>query len=127
MTKITEKLCLNKNLLNLKGLSILKKLCSVLPVVQVYTKFADGLVKMKDFEFISNMINILDIFLLTDKETEPLRQKLKSFRKEKDNQIENKEFFAKIYTAWSYNPISTLILCILSEYFELSYNIILKL
>ncbi len=86
---------------------------------------ADVLFKMKDPEFISNMINILDIFLLTYKETEELRIQLKGFKKSDNPEI--KAFFEKIYMTWCYNPISTLILCLLSEYFELSYYLILKL
>jgi vacuole morphology and inheritance protein 14 len=114
-------------------LVIIKKLCSVLPVTRVYTKFADLLIKIKDPEFIANMLNILDIFLITYKEAEPLRETLRKFRKilkldPKSSELPAvREFFEKIFTAWSFNPISTLILCIISEYFELSYYLILKL
>jgi vacuole morphology and inheritance protein 14 len=114
-------------LLNSKGLTILKKLCSVLPVNRVYITFADVLIKMKDIEFIANMINILDIFLLTYKETDDLRAFLRLFRKQSEKEEEIKKFFEKIFTTWSFNPISTLILCILAEYFELSYYLILNL
>jgi vacuole morphology and inheritance protein 14 len=135
LCKLLEKLCYNKVLLNSKGLVILKNLCSVLPVTRVYLKFADALLKMKDYEFIANMLNILDIFLLTYKETEPLRQTLRTFRNTNANssgtteesKTEVKEFFEKIFTAWSFNPVSTLTLCMISEYFELSYFLILKL
>jgi len=72
------------------------------------------------------MINILDIFLLTYNETEPLRVILKNLKKKKGNS-EEKIFFEKIFTTWSFNPVSTLVLCIISEYFELSYHLILKL
>jgi vacuole morphology and inheritance protein 14 len=129
-------------MLNSNGLTILKRLCSVLPVTRVYIKCADVLIKMKDVEFISNMINILDIFLLTYKEAESLRATLRKFKNHhKENKNENtntlnesensnsisKIIFEKIFTTWSFNPISTLILCIISEYFELSYHLILKL
>ena len=86
---------------------------------------------MKDNELISNVLNILDIFLITNSETEPLRKSLKMFTcalKTKSNEFQSlKEFFEKIYTAWSFNPISALLLCLVSEYFELSYYLILKL
>jgi vacuole morphology and inheritance protein 14 len=120
-----DKLCQNKTLLNSKGLTILKKLCSFLPVERVYIKFADVLLRMKDYEFVSNMINILDIFLLTYKETDVLRKLLKNSWRKKDT--EEKEFFEKLFATWSFNPISTLILCIISEYFELSYYLLIKL
>ena len=47
MRKILEKLCSNKSLLNTKGLVILKQLCTILPVVNVYLTFAEVLLKMK--------------------------------------------------------------------------------
>jgi vacuole morphology and inheritance protein 14 len=125
LRKILEKLSVNKSFLNSKGLIILKKLCSVLAVERVYLEFADVLAKMKDIEFIGNMINILDIFLLTYKETEFLRTNLKGIRGTKD--VEKKQFFEKLFTTWSLNPVSVLILCLVSEYFELSYHLILKL
>lgn len=128
LCKILEKLCLNRNLLNSNGLLILIKLCSLIPVTKVYTKIADVLLKFEDVEFISSMINILDIFLISYKETEELRNLLRKLRKKNNNSNTNvKDFFTKLYTTWCYNPISLLILCIISEHFELSYNLILKL
>ncbi len=123
--QLLEKLSMNRNLLNSKGLIILKRLSSVLPLRKVYIIFADELVKMKDFEFISSMLNILDIFLITYKETESVRQSLRNYHNSKDE--EGKNFFKKIFTAWCFNPISTLSLCIISQHFALSYYLILKL
>jgi len=80
---------------------------------------------MKDYEFISHTLNILDIFLITYKETEPVRQMLKKYHSTNEEGV--KAIFEKIFTAWSFNPISTLSLCIVSEYFTLSYHLILKL
>jgi vacuole morphology and inheritance protein 14 len=120
-----EKLSQNKLILNSKGQTILKKFCSVLSIQKVYLQIADVLFKMKDPEFISNMISILDIFLLTDKETEELRNQLREIKKSGNPEI--KTFFEKIYMTWCFNPISTLKLCMLCEYFELSYHLILKL
>jgi vacuole morphology and inheritance protein 14 len=126
LRKILEKLSGNKNILNSKGLLILKKLCSVLSVERVYLEFADILSKMKDLDFTANMINILDIFLLTYKETECLRTNLKGIRGSKADSG-RKQFFEKLFTTWSLNPVSVLILCLVSEYFELSYHLILRL
>lgn len=127
LCKLLDRLCLNKNLLDSKGLKILTKLCSVLPVIRVYIKFADVLTKVKDYEFIASTLNILDIFMLTYKETEPLRICLKNYKKDRKEKKGLKEFFEKIFRAWSFNPVSTLILCMMAEYFELSYHLILKL
>lgn len=116
-------------MLNSKGLLILNKLCSLIGVTKVYTKIADVLLKFDDIEFISSMINILDIFLLSYKETEELRNLLRKLIRKNTRSSSNnvKDFFLKLYTTWCFNPISLLILCIISEHFELSYNLILKL
>jgi vacuole morphology and inheritance protein 14 len=123
-------------LLNSKGLIILNKLCSLIRVTKVYTKIADVLLKFEDIDFISNMINILDIFLLSYKETEELRNLLRKLKRKNisskndidhNNNYNVKDFFSKLYKTWCFNPISLLILCIISEHFELSYNLILKL
>jgi len=128
LCKILEKLCANRNMLNSKGLLIINKLCSLITVTKVYTKIADVLMKFDDIEFISSMINILDIFLLSYKETEELRNLLRKLKRKNTNPNSNvKDFFSKLYKTWCFNPISLLILCIISEHFELSYNLILKL
>lgn len=68
------------------------------------------------------MINILDLYLITHQETEKIRKILKSINFDKDSM----EFFNKLYKTWSFNPVSTLILCIVSGFYELSYRLILK-
>ena len=45
--KIMEKLCHSKELLKEKGFTILKKLCSILPVDTVYLTISEVLLKMK--------------------------------------------------------------------------------
>jgi vacuole morphology and inheritance protein 14 len=162
--KILEKLNYNRNVLASKGLNILTKICSIIPVTKVYLKIADVLLKFNDIYFISSMIKILDIFLLTYKETEELRKLLKNLKcKNKvtissssmvsfngngndtgigtgishlsgngsgnfnNINIKEQDFFLKLYSTWCFNPISLLILCMISDHFELSYNLILKL
>lgn len=39
---------------------------------------------------------------------------------------EEKTFFEKIFKIWSYNPVASLFLCIVAEYFEWCFNLILK-
>ena len=144
MYKGNEKLNSNRNVLASKGLNILTKICSIIPVTKVYLKIADVLLKFDDIYFISSMIKILDIFLLTYKETEELRKLLKNLKwrnnrnsnlinnnnKDSNNFIYREKehyFFLKLYSTWCFNPVSLLILCMISEQFELSYNLILKL
>ena len=51
----------------------------------------------------------------------------KSLIKSENQNPENIKLFSKFYNVWSFNPISLLIYCIITENFELSYNIILNL
>ena len=66
------------------------------------------------------MVTSLDVFLLLSNEAEVLREELK--KSDKDS-----EYFSKMFSTWCFNPISALILCIISQNFELAFNLILRL
>jgi hypothetical protein len=121
--KILDKLKANKRLLDNRGMIILKKLCTTLNVDRLYSTLAHVLPKINDKTFIAKMINILSIFMLTNKETESLRACLKHSKKT----TEEKLFFDKLFKTWCYNPISCIIICLIAENFELSYSLIVKL
>lgn len=61
LSKILEKLCSNKNLLNLKGITLLKKLCTILPAESVYSTIADILYNFKVTKFIIGTKNLFRI------------------------------------------------------------------
>jgi len=47
------------------------------------------------------------------------------FRSVKPEYVSTKEeLFFKLFKTWSYNPISTLTLCLLSKNYKLAYNLI---
>jgi vacuole morphology and inheritance protein 14 len=122
---VLDRLKMSKKLLDNRGMTILKKLCTALNVDRVYSTLADVLLRMDDSIFVGKMINILSVFLLTNKETESLRNCLKGIKK--SNNEHEKQFFEKIFRTWSYNPISCITICMIAEYFELSYFLIVKL
>jgi hypothetical protein len=65
---VMKKLSSDKNLLESKGLAIIKKFCSIISVDKIYLTSADVLLKMKQsVEFSQRMINILNLFLITGK------------------------------------------------------------
>jgi vacuole morphology and inheritance protein 14 len=119
--KILDKLRANKRLLDVRGMIILKKLCTTLNVDRLYSTLADVLLKIEDQYLIGKMINILSVFMLKNKETESLRTCLKKFKNS-----EERTFFDKLFKTWVYNPISCIIICLIAEYFELSYFLIVK-
>lgn len=122
---IIETLRKTKDLLKNRGTVIVTKLCNTLKVDKIYSTFANVLLRINDSDFVGRMINILDIFLLTAKDTEQLRSMLKNVKKSKEPK--DKEFFEKIFKTWCINPVSSLILCLIAEYFELSYYLLIKL
>ena len=122
---IIETLRKTKDLLKNRGTVIVTKLCNALKVDKIYSTFANVLLRMNDTDFVGRMINILDLFLLTAKDTEQLRSMLKNVKKSKEPK--DKEFFEKIFRTWCINPVSSLILCLIAEYFELSYYLLIKL
>jgi|JI9StandDraft_2_1071091.scaffolds.fasta_scaffold35256_5 vacuole morphology and inheritance protein 14 len=40
--------------------------------------------------------------------------------------VNKEELFMKLYRTWCFNPVATLILCLLSRHYELAYNLIQK-
>ena len=94
--------------------SLIKKI----KVEKIYASFAEVLGKMKNSsEFIIKIINILNNYLLTSNNADILRKILKS---------DDKEFFKKLFKTWSNNSVACLILCLIAEDFELSYNLLKK-
>lgn len=126
ISNIIDKLRKNTNLLKDKGDIIVTNLCNALKVDKVYSTFANVLLSMNnEADFVGRMINILDLFLLTSKITEEMRNVLKNVKKTTD--VKEKEFFEKLFRTWCINPVSSLILCLIAEYFELSYYLLIKL
>jgi len=108
-----------------RGELIVNFLCSNLNIKKVFESFADQLLKIEDKIFVGKIIKYLYIYLLTIKDTENLRKLLKILKK--NSKDFDKNFFEKIFKIWCINPISCLILCLIAEYFELSYNLLMKL
>ena len=99
-------------------------LCTELEVKHVYSTFADVLSQMDKSNFVRKIINILNMFLLTSNDTEDLRNLLKN--NQKTTNLQEKYFFEKLFSIWCINPVSCLILCLIAEDFELTYNLLGK-
>jgi vacuole morphology and inheritance protein 14 len=102
-----------------KGSIIIKQLCILLQPDDIYIIFAEILLNEADLEFTQEMVNILNTILLTSNELFELRNYLKEFNCEKSFKI-----FTSLYKTWSYNPIATVSLCLLSQNYEHAYNLI---
>ena len=114
---ILDKFQNTNSLINNFGIHMLKYLSKIINITKIYNIFCDLLLKKDDLNFIIAMINILDIFLVVEEEGQKICLKIQK----------NKKFFKKIFTLWSYNPISTLIICLISNNYLLSFRLALEL
>ena len=124
MKNLTEKLMKEPELMNNESyiIIILEHLTKNSSLASIYDSFADVLKNIKNFSFTSKMIHYLNQYLMRNPTAINFRKSLIN----KEGQ-ENNELFVKLYNIWSINSISLLNFCIITEHFELAYNIILNL
>ena len=124
-----DKLSKNRNLIKPHGITIYKLLSKSISVMALLEITCDYLLKNNDVNFVMAMISVMDNFLSTEEESEYVRMKLKKSYLDKNNgNTENeRRLFDKLFTLWALNPISTLFLCIITEYFELSFFLAVQL
>jgi vacuole morphology and inheritance protein 14 len=123
---LIKKLEKSPNLINIYGISMLKILSTAIPITTIYLTITDILLKHNEINFIIGMVNILDIFLLTEDGSEKVRIKLNKFNT-KERKGDDFKFFNQIFNLLSYKPISALMMCIISNYYELSFYLALEL
>lgn len=87
---------------------VIRKFCEMLNTERTYRLVCTKLLNYDDDIFISQVVQALESILATEKSLKNVRQKL---RKAKENQ----DLFDIFFKTFSYNPISTLTLCYLSE------------
>jgi vacuole morphology and inheritance protein 14 len=78
---------------------------------------------MPDLSFVQDMIETLTFAIAASPFYQALRCKLfgstpTDFAKDKE------DLFLHLYNSWCLNPISTLILCLMSQKYELAYNLV---
>ena len=110
--------------INKRTLELIELLIKKIDFQKVYESFAAVLEKLNNsnnLEYVIRIINILNEYLLKSSYSEILKLKEGKINNERNN------FFKKLFKTWSKNSISCLILCLIAEDFELSYNILLNL
>lgn len=125
MKYLTEKLMKEPELMNNMSyiIMILEHLTKNSSLDVIYESLADVLKDIKNFPFVSKLIHYLNQFLMRN----PLGVNFRKSLINNDGKEKYNELFIKMYNIWSINSISLLIFCVITEHFELAYNIILNL
>lgn len=111
---------------NRSGL-VVRRLCVLLNARSVYMEISSALADQGRFqlEFVSTMVQTLNLILLTARELQELRDVLKgSF--EKDADVEDMKVFATLFKCWCHNPVATFSLCLLGQAYDLAFSLIKK-
>mmetsp|Transcript_31229 Transcript_31229/g.27594 ORF Transcript_31229/g.27594 Transcript_31229/m.27594 type:complete len:134 (+) Transcript_31229:638-1039(+) len=96
-------------------------MCSNIDQKLVFSEFAIEIRKFEQYDFISFMIEILDLILAGAPVYKPLRDILCKEEKSDDD----KDFFTTLFETWCFNPLSTLNLCFLAKKYKLAYELLL--
>lgn len=128
INNLSLKLMKEPELMNNESMVILiiEKLSKNFSIDIVYEAFSDVLENNKNYAFISKMVNYLNQYLVNEPNGSNFRKSLINKKDDKGSE-ESSELFLKMYKIWSFNPISLIVFCVITEHFQLTYNIILNL
>jgi vacuole morphology and inheritance protein 14 len=137
----------DRQLLETRGSLIIRKLCVLLNAKAVYIRMADTLSSYEcvgtdsdrrdqstTLQFVSTMVQTLNLILLTASELHDLRSALSSsfddvangqnHRDSAGDANENSIVFATIFHCWCHNPVATFSLCLLARAYDLSFALV---
>jgi vacuole morphology and inheritance protein 14 len=102
---------------------IINCLCNSIKPEKVFMEFATIFHDMTDLIFVQDMIETLTFAISSSPFYKALRGKLfgtvpTDFAKDRE------DLFTHLFNSWCINPISTLTLCLLSQKYELAYNLL---
>lgn len=134
----------DRQLLETRGSLIIRKLCVLLNAKSVYIKLANALTQYENnadaptLEFVSTMVQTLNLILLTASELNDLRSILsKSLVPPADprryrnryqavdlSANDGTKVFTTLFRCWCHNPVATFSLCLLAQAYDLSFALV---
>eukprot|EP00797_Seminavis_robusta_P035165 Sro864_g212610.2 (564) ;mRNA; r:16016-17707 len=138
----------DRQLLETRGSLIIRKLCVLLNAKSVYIRMAETLSSYEQIEggqpadaatlqFISTMVQTLNLILLTASELHDLRNLLASSWRGPDGRIgvpnighlrrgrdDGSLVFSTLFHCWCHNPVSTFSLCLLAQAYDISFALV---
>lgn len=115
----------DRALLETRGALVIRKLCAHLDPSSIYLALAKILATKADLEFISLMVQTLNLILLTAPELAPLRKTLKNAFQPSATEAE-KTTFTSLFRCWTHNAVATFALCLLAQAYHISASLIQK-
>jgi vacuole morphology and inheritance protein 14 len=115
----------DRGLLETRGALVIRKLCSLLDSSSIYLAMASILNNKQDLDYVSLMVQTLNLILLTAPELAPLRRSLKQSFESKASE-QDKSTFISLYRCWTHNAVATFSLCLLAQAYHISANLIQK-
>ena len=91
---------------------------------KIFRLLSDSLNIKNNYSLIYQIDGHINYFLITSERAEKFIKELILYGKDRNK--EKRELYEKIFRMLAYNPICLLIFCTITEYFELSWNLILK-
>ena len=135
----------DRQLLETRGSLIIRKLCVLLNAKSVYIRLATALMQYETanghtadastLEFVSTMVQTLNLILLTAAELHDLRSILskslmgpddiRRYRtRNKPSTDDSIKVFAALFRCWCHNPVATFSLCLLAQAYDLSFALV---
>mmetsp|Transcript_5147 Transcript_5147/g.15711 ORF Transcript_5147/g.15711 Transcript_5147/m.15711 type:complete len:564 (+) Transcript_5147:650-2341(+) len=103
-----------RSILERRGALIVRQLCELLEPSNLFVTLAQGLTAEEDLDFASQMIESLNIILLTSPEALKLRVHLKRGVTDADGA----DLLRTLYPAWCHSPVSLLSMCLVAQAYE---------
>ncbi|KAF8897785.1 vacuolar protein 14 C-terminal Fig4p binding-domain-containing protein [Infundibulicybe gibba] len=120
MMNLLELFSTDRRLLETRGSLIIRQLCLNLNTERIYRTFAEILEKEDDLEFASDIVQKLNIILITSPELADFRKRLKSLENRQDGQA----LFTTLYRSWCHNSVAVFSLCLLAQAYEHASNLL---
>lgn len=136
----------DRQLLETRGSLIIRKLCVLLNAKSVYIRMAETLSSYEHvngqpadastLQFVSTMVQTLNLILLTASELHDLRNLLASSWRGPESRVgmplaghlrrrdDDATVFATLFHCWCHNPVSTFSLCLLAQAYDLSFALV---
>ncbi|KRX20446.1 Protein VAC14 -like protein, partial [Trichinella nelsoni] len=105
-----------------RGTFIIRQLCSVLNVEDVFHTLAVLLNVEQDLDYVSRVVQILNSIFLTAPELFTLRSKLKDMPVHDESNDRN--LFSSLYLCWAHQPVALLALCLIARKYKHAANIV---